>query len=69
MGRRQAFTRAELADAAAVARIEGARITLRRGDIIAVVDPAPTTVASGPDQAGAESALEAWIGGRNEGPA
>lgn len=67
MGRRQTFTAAELTGAATVARAEGVRITLRRGDIIAVVDPAPASVGSAADTA--DSALEAWIGGRNEGAA
>lgn len=67
MGRRATFTQAELATAAAVATLQGVRITLHRGDVVAVVDPAPPAVASAPDTA--DSALEAWLGGRNEGSA
>jgi hypothetical protein len=67
MGKRATFTQAELARAAATAKAGGVRITLRRGDCIAVVDPAPTTVGSSPDTA--DSALEAWLGGRDEGAA
>lgn len=61
MGRRATITQAELVTAAAVATAQGVRITLRRGDAIAIVDPAPLTVGSAPDTA--DSALEAWLVG------
>jgi hypothetical protein len=66
MGRRQTFTRSEIAAAAAVVTADGVSITLRRGDLIMVVAPAPVNVGSGDT---ADSALEAWLGGRNEGAA
>lgn len=66
MGRRQKFTKAELAVAASVANADGVSVTMRRGDLIVVVAPAPVALGSSDT---ADSALEAWLGGRDEGAA
>jgi len=66
MGRRVKFTKEELDTAAAVALAQGVRITLRRGDAMAIVESAPLTIGSAPDSA--DSALEAWLGDCNARP-
>lgn len=65
MGRRATFPKSIIAQAEATA-LRGLRVTLRIEGAEMVVEPPGGAIAS-PDTA--ESALEAWLGGRDERPA